>query len=85
MSRIDNATLVMNVTTGANAAKFRIYAFSNNVLRVLNGMGGLALMIGQKSTLVCQNEIRQTQNEFVVSKDLFGLLFEHPQVLVECY
>jgi hypothetical protein len=42
MSRIDNATLVMNVTTGSNAAKLRVYAFSCNVLRIMSGMGGLA-------------------------------------------
>jgi len=38
-SRIDNATLNMNLTA---AATVRIYAVNYNVLRVMSGMGGLA-------------------------------------------
>ena len=56
-SRIDNATLVVNLGDGVNnSSAFRtsylasdselnIYAFNYNVLRVMSGMAGLALMI----------------------------------------
>jgi hypothetical protein len=66
MSRIDNATLILNVTTGAAAAKLRVYGFGVNVLRILNGMGGLNIA-GLKNTLACQIEIRQAKIELVVS------------------
>jgi len=42
MSRIDNATLLLNLTTGTNAVKLHVYAVNYNVLRVMAGMGGLA-------------------------------------------
>jgi hypothetical protein len=41
MSRIDNATLHLNLTT-TNASKVRVYATNYNVLRIMSGMGGLA-------------------------------------------
>ena len=41
MSRIDNATLHLNLTS-ANASKVRVYATNYNVLRIMSGMGGLA-------------------------------------------
>ena len=37
MSRIDNATLLMNLTTGTSAVKLRVYAVNYNVLRVMAG------------------------------------------------
>jgi Large eukaryotic DNA virus major capsid protein len=42
MSRIDNATLILNLTTGTDPVKLRLYAVNYNVLRVMAGMGGLA-------------------------------------------
>jgi hypothetical protein len=42
MSRIDNATLLLNTSTSTNAAKLRVYATNYNVFRVMAGMGGLA-------------------------------------------
>jgi hypothetical protein len=46
MSRIDNATLQLVVSTNAiggdDTAKVRVYATNYNVLRVMSGMGGLA-------------------------------------------
>jgi hypothetical protein len=42
MSRIDNATLMLNTTTSTNPFKLRVYAVNYNVLRIMSGMGGLA-------------------------------------------
>jgi hypothetical protein len=46
MSRIDNATLQLTLTsdavTGGSTVKVRVYAVNYNVLRVMSGMGGLA-------------------------------------------
>ena len=46
MSRIDNATLQLVLSTNAiggdNTAKVRVYATNYNVLRIMSGMGGLA-------------------------------------------
>ncbi len=46
MSRIDNATLQLVLSTnavgGEHTAKVRVYATNYNVLRVMSGMGGLA-------------------------------------------
>ena len=42
MSRIDNATLNMTLTTGTSAIKLYVYAHGYNVFRVMAGMGGLA-------------------------------------------
>jgi hypothetical protein len=45
MSRIDNATLMMTLTSDVVAeatAKLRLYAVNYNVLRIMAGMGGLA-------------------------------------------
>ena len=44
MSRIDNATLQLTLTseTVATDAKVRVYATNYNVLRIMSGMGGLA-------------------------------------------
>jgi hypothetical protein len=42
MSRIDNATLLLNTTTSTHSFKLRVYAVNYNVLRVMAGMGGLA-------------------------------------------
>jgi hypothetical protein len=45
MSRIDNATLLLNLNQGmigAGAVKLRVYAVNYNVLRIMAGMGGLA-------------------------------------------
>lgn len=42
MSRIDNATLLLNLTTGTNPGQLRVYAVNYNVLRVMAGMGGVA-------------------------------------------
>ena len=44
-SRIDNATLQLQVTTktaAGNGARLRVYATNYNVLRIMSGMGGLA-------------------------------------------
>jgi len=41
MSRIDNATLNINVS-GVTDAVVRVYAVNYNVLRIMSGMGGLA-------------------------------------------
>ena len=40
-SRIDNATLTLNMASTA-ACKVRVYAINYNVLRIMSGMGGLA-------------------------------------------
>jgi hypothetical protein len=45
MSRIDNATLHLTLSTlitSSNTAKVRVYATNYNVLRIMSGMGGLA-------------------------------------------
>ena len=45
MSRIDNATLHLTLSTqitGSTPAKVRVYATNYNVLRIMSGMGGLA-------------------------------------------
>jgi hypothetical protein len=49
MSRIDNATLQLDLSTdtvrwdnAARSAKVRIFAVNYNVLRIMSGMGGLA-------------------------------------------
>ena len=47
MSRIDNATLQLNlsdgaVKTGSKTCKVRVYAVNYNVLRIMSGMGGLS-------------------------------------------
>ena len=39
MSRIDNATLVLN---GVDANTLKVFAVNYNVLRIMSGMGGLA-------------------------------------------
>jgi hypothetical protein len=43
-SRIDNATLQLQLTTktAAHGSKVRVYAINYNVLRIMSGMGGLA-------------------------------------------
>jgi hypothetical protein len=41
MSRIDNASLDL-VLASAVSTNIRVYAISNNVLRLMSGMGGLA-------------------------------------------
>lgn len=41
MSRIDNATLLLNTNTSTNAFKLRTYAVNYNVLRIMSGMGGI--------------------------------------------
>ena len=42
MSRIDNATLLLETTTSTASIQLRVYAVNYNVLRVMAGMGGLA-------------------------------------------
>jgi len=42
MSRIDNATLLLELTTATSPIQLRVYAVNYNVLRVMAGMGGLA-------------------------------------------
>lgn len=42
MSRIDNATLLLDLTTGTSPVQLRVYAVNYNVLRIMAGMGGLA-------------------------------------------
>ena len=43
MSRIDNATLQLQLTPkAALGSKIRVYATNYNVLRIMSGMGGLA-------------------------------------------
>lgn len=46
MSRIDNATLQLKLSSGSvgsgKTSKVRVYALSYNVLRIMSGMGGLA-------------------------------------------
>jgi hypothetical protein len=42
MSRIDNATLLLDLTTGTSSVQLRVYAVNYNVLRIMSGMGGLA-------------------------------------------
>lgn len=44
MSRIDNATLLLNLNTAASS-QLRVYAVNYNVLRIMAGMGGLALTL----------------------------------------
>lgn len=38
MSRIDNATLLLNLATGSSAVKLRVYAVNYNILRVMAGI-----------------------------------------------
>ena len=41
-SRIDNATLALNLYAGASNEVLKVYAVNYNVLRIMSGMGGLA-------------------------------------------
>ncbi len=41
MSRIDNATLMLNTTTSTNAFKLRVYAVNYNVLRIMAGINDI--------------------------------------------
>jgi hypothetical protein len=41
MSRIDNATLLLNLTTGSTAVKLRVYAVNYNVLRIMAGINSI--------------------------------------------
>ena len=50
MSRIDNATLQLTLTK-SDPAKVRVYAVNYNVLRIMSGMGGLALKIARAEKL----------------------------------
>lgn len=45
MSRIDNATLLLDLTTATSPVQLRVYAINYNVLRIMAGMGGLASRI----------------------------------------
>lgn len=42
MSRIDTATLSLDLVPGMSASKVRVFAINYNVLRIMSGMGGLA-------------------------------------------
>ena len=42
MSRIDNATLLLELATGTDEVLLKVYAVNYNVLRIMSGMGGLA-------------------------------------------
>jgi len=42
MSRIDNATLVLDGISSTNATNLKVFAVNYNVLRIMSGMGGLA-------------------------------------------
>ena len=44
MSRIDNATLILDLQgiRNNNPGKVRVYPTNYNVLRIMSGMGGLA-------------------------------------------
>lgn len=42
MSRIDNATLLLTLSSGAGSGQLHVYAVNYNVLRIMAGMGGLA-------------------------------------------
>lgn len=42
MSRIDNATLLLELATGTDPVLLKVYAVNYNVLRIMSGMGGLA-------------------------------------------
>lgn len=41
-SRIDNVSFVVNLRSGHRDEQFRIYGLNYNVLRIMNGMGGVA-------------------------------------------
>jgi hypothetical protein len=43
MSRIDTAVLSLTTTSGSNGGKVKVFAVNYNVLRIMSGMGGLAL------------------------------------------
>jgi hypothetical protein len=42
MSRIDNATLQLQLAKMAEGSQVSVYATNYNVLRIMSGMGGLA-------------------------------------------
>ena len=42
MSRIDNATLALELASFSGGSQVRVYATNYNVLRIMSGMGGLA-------------------------------------------
>jgi hypothetical protein len=51
-SRIDSAVLQLQLTQkAAKGSKIRVYAINYNVLRIMSGMGGLGLMLVQKSMM----------------------------------
>jgi hypothetical protein len=52
MSRIDNATLLLDLTTGTNSGQLRVYAVNYNVLRIMSGMGGLAFSSGRNGLIL---------------------------------
>ena len=41
-SRLDNSELIMNLKSGLQSSQVKIYATNYNILRIMNGMGGLA-------------------------------------------
>ena len=45
MSRIDNATLMLNLATGTDAVKLRVYAVNYNVLRIMAGINLLCQIV----------------------------------------
>jgi Large eukaryotic DNA virus major capsid protein len=62
MSRIDNATLLLNLTTGTASGQLRVYAINYNVLRIMAGMGGLAWTI---STEHYSKFLKEFASEFI--------------------
>jgi hypothetical protein len=74
MSRIDNATLLLNLSTANAAVKLRVYAVNYNVLRIMAGMGGLALKI---ILLILEQSIKVNFKKKFASSQVFSSLREH--------
>ena len=41
-SRLDNSELLINMTSNTQDSQLRVYATNYNILKIINGMGGLA-------------------------------------------
>ena len=66
MSRIDNATLQLKLTTDSikngKSCKVRVYAVNYNVLRIMSGMGGLNAIAIILNMLLNQGQIALSQS-----------------------
>mgnify|MGYP000093969736 CR=1 FL=1 len=76
MSRIDNATLQISADVD-DSAKLRVYAVNYNVLRIMAGMGGLALRL---ILIILEQSIRVSFEKKLASEVLLHNTLQHFQI-----